>query len=129
MHELVINLMIYLANLSSTKQVAVWYGWEDRVYPKEIETFCKRLPGNLKKLYAVWVDQPFIKQMVEKEAGKMLNRLNLTVITEFYDDETLRKYGCTFKNQVIVTGYYAASEVAQWLEAMRERLLKLHCPA
>ncbi len=67
--------------------------------------------------------------MVEKEAGKILNRLNLTVITEFYDDETLRKYGCTFKKQVIVTGYYAASEVAQWLEAMRKRLLKLHCPA
>jgi len=129
MNELVIKLMNYLANLSSTKQIAVWYGWEDHVYPKEIETFYKRLPDNLKSLYAVWVDQPFIKQMVEKEAGKILNSLNLTVITEFYDDETLRKYGCTFRKQVIVTGYYAASDVDQWLEAVRKRLLKLHCPA
>lgn len=118
MNALVLNLMGFLSTLNSTWKIAVWYGWNDRCDPYDIYRFYQSLPADLKTLYAVWIDQPFVA------CTKGLSSRNppFLVVTELYSESSLRDFSNLYKHQMIVTGYSGARTPEEWLERVSWKL-------
>lgn len=118
MNELVLRVMERLASLNSTWKIAVWYGWSDRRDPDDVMNFYNSLPDKLKRLYAVWLDQPYA------EVARGLARYNppFLVVTELYSEDAVNTYSGLLKHQLIVTGYYGAKSPEEWLKGIARKL-------
>jgi hypothetical protein len=122
-HELLLHNMDFLTNLSSTVACGVWFGDHDRpINVTELQDFYYSLPANVRDKYYVWVDQPFIEDAVLVGLPAFANELNLTVVTELYNNNNLAFYGGWFNNQMIITGYQGASSPEDWVMGMKNKL-------
>lgn len=111
MHRLILNVMQYLANLSSTYHIAIWYGWSYRQNGREdIWRFYNSLPQRLRDLYAVWVDRPYIESIID------IN-ISIPIYTEIYDPNLIPKYTGLFRKQILVTGYQTHN-ISEWIETI-----------
>jgi len=118
-NRLVVELMKYLSTMGSTWRIGVWYGWQDRASPSDVAAFYASLPEDVKGLYSVWIDQPFIERMTGLR-GQLPD--DVLVATELYSEQYIEAYSGLFKTQMIVTGYSGAEGPADWLEAAARRL-------
>jgi PKD repeat protein len=122
-YNLTIHNMKFLLHQSSTLKIGIWYGWENRqVNLSEIENFYQSLPKQLKTKYCMWIDEPFIQNVIEAGLTELTNRLKLTVITELYSPKNLAVYGFHFDNQIVVTGYWNALTSEEWSIHMKKKL-------
>lgn len=122
-HERLIHDMQFVGNLSSTTAVAVWYGWKGvRMNVQEIEDFYNSLPQDLKGLYCVWLDGLFVRDAAAAGLSKLVDPLNITVVTELYTADILSQYGFAFKRQMIVSGTSGAYSLDEWQAAMARKL-------
>ncbi len=119
LNKVVINLMNYLVSLNNTYKVALWYGWTDNDSIDEIFGFYNMLSPRLKKIYAIWIDQPYVS--IVKELSRYEPRF--LVITELYDTDIIKKYSGLVPHQMIVTGYSGASSKEQWLTVICKKIL------
>jgi len=119
----------HLLNLSSTLAVAVWYGWEGRAMnPGELEGFYLSLGDAEREKVWLWIDQPFIEKANSSGIFGVLDRLNATLVTELYDPVKLSLYQNATRKQVIVTGYWNASTVDEWLSGVKGKLSLVDTP-
>jgi len=122
-YSLMVYNMKYLLNLTSTFAIAIWYGWKGRpTNVSEIEKFYFSLPEEIREIYYVWVDQPWVESVVEAGLPRLADRLNLTVVTELYSPVWLALYGSSFKRQIITTGYWDAKSTDEWRASMEKTL-------
>ena len=119
LNKVIINIMDYLSTLNNTLKVAIWYGWLDEKNVSEILSFYDSLRPNLKKIYALWLDQPFVALL--KKLPK--HNLSFLVITELYDEKMIRKYSGIVPNQMIITGYSDAVSKEQWIMGICKKIL------
>lgn len=118
MNRLVLGLARYLAGLNSTWKVAVWYGWSNRASADDVVSFYESLPGDLKPLYACWLDQPY----AEVARGLAQKRVDFLVITELYSEAAISAYSGLLERQMVVTGYYGARSPEDWLSGISRKI-------
>jgi len=125
MHNLVIQDMQYLASMSTTYKIAIWYGWTYRCNAVDIINFYRSLPNEIKEKYAVWLDEEY----AERVRGVYLYNLPYDVlfITEAYDKEEIASYSCLYYNQMLVTGYEGASSLEEWRYNIENMLSACRC--
>ena len=122
-HERLIHDMQFVGNLSSTTAVAVWYGWKGVQFNvQEIRDFYYSLPKDLKGLYCVWLDGSFVRDAVAAGLQRLVDPLNITVVTELYSVDILSQYGFAFKRQIIVSGSSGVYSIDQWQTTMQRKL-------
>jgi len=105
------SVMQYLAMLSQTYKIGVWYGWSDRCRYSDMENFYNLLSDNLKRLYALWLDEPYVKTLYNDLVS---HNVEYFVITELYSYNLLSTFTGKLRNQVVVTGYSGAQNLFQW---------------
>ncbi len=111
----------FLSNLSSTVGVAVWYGWKDRkMDPLELRNFYSSVPRNV-RLW-IWLDEEFVEEALVSGVVKVIDELNVTLVTELYSPLMLASYYNLTRRQMIVTGYWNASSPNEWVDGMRRKL-------
>jgi hypothetical protein len=126
-HERLIQDMQFVGGLSSTIGVAVWYGWRDvPINVQQIADFYNSLSQDMKSLYCVWLDGSFVRDAAAAGLPKLVDPLNITVVTELYSTDILSQYGFAFKRQLIVSGASGAYSLDEWEAAMAEKLSSLH---
>jgi len=119
--------MWFVRNLSSTAAIAVWYGWEKAPMDLQaIQSFYDSLPQELKALYCVWLDGSYVRKAVRADLPRLVDPLNITVVTELYSTDILAQFGFAFKRQIIVSGFSGAYSVGQWRVAMAQKLSYVH---
>jgi hypothetical protein len=118
MNRLVLDVMRYLAGLNSTWKVAVWYGWSNRANADDVVSFYESLPGDLKPLYACWLDQPY----AEVARGLAQKGVDFLVVTELYSEAAISAYSGLLKRQMVVTGYYGARSPEEWLSGISRKI-------
>ncbi len=122
-HTLMIKNMQYVSNLSSCHGIGVWYGWSVRdVDITEIETFYLSLDSNLRTLYHLWLDQPYVEKAIDAGLSQLATRLDLNLVTELYSYEHLSLYGSAFESQMVVSGECFANDTQEWKRMVRDRL-------
>jgi len=122
-HERLIHDMQFVENLSATTAVAVWYGWEGiHLNVQEVEDFYNSLSQDLRRLYCVWLDGSFAEDAAAAGLSKVVDPLNITVVTELYSVDFLSQYGFAFKRQIIVSGSSGDQSINEWQDAMTEKL-------
>jgi len=118
-----LSVASFLLNLNSTMGVAVWYGWEGRVMdPKELESFYLSLPTALRRNLWLWIDQPFVERANSSGIINVVNELNITLVTELYTPTMLASYQSLARKQMIVTGYWNANSVSEWVNGIKSKL-------
>jgi len=124
-----VSVARFLTNLSSTIGVAVWYGWKGRnMDPEELERFYLSLTPDLRQRIWLWLDQPFVEEAYRSGIIKKADELNMTVVTELYSPSMLAAYQNVARRQMIVTGYWNASSVEEWVDGMRRKLELVRTP-
>lgn len=122
-YNLTIYNMKFLLNQTATFATGIWYGWENRpVNLSEIENFYNSLPEQLKTKYYIWIDEPFLQNVIDSGLTELTNRLNIGVVTEIYSTVNLALYGFNFENQIVVTGYWNALTSDEWIIQMKKKI-------
>jgi len=125
-----IHDMLYVDNLTSTAEIAVWYGWADvHVNVTAIRNFYDSLPSLLKIKYSVWLDGSFVADAVKAGFAAFADSHNLTVTTELYSQGYLAQFGYAFKRQIIVSGVSGAASISDWATKMSANLDSLRPPS
>lgn len=126
-HERLIGDMQYVAKLSSTAAVAVWYGWSRAPFDVQaIHNFYTSLPKDLQSVYCIWLDSGFVIDAVKAGLPKLVDPLNITVVTELYSADLLSQYGFAFKHQIIVSGVSGTNSILQWETQLDQILASVH---
>ncbi len=122
--------MRFFSELPSTMGVGIWYGWESRSPdPYEIRSFYLDLPEDIRYFYMVWLDQPFIASVTDSGLPNVVNPLNITVVTEMYDEYVIALYGDSYRRQIIVSGVWDAENTSVWREEIRSKISYLLPPS
>jgi len=123
-YNLVVSVMQYLATLSQTYKIGLWYGWSNRCSYSDIETFYNSLPDNLKRLYALWLDEPFVKVLYSDLVN---HNVEYFVVTELYTYDVQSTYTGKLRNQVVVTGFSDSQNLSQWYFEVCKRVKAIKC--
>ena len=124
-----IHDMLYVSNLTSTAEIAVWYGWADaQVNVTEILNFYDSLPAALEAKYSVWLDGSFVADAVKAGFASFADSHNLTVITELYSQGYLSQFGYAFRKQIVVSGVSGAASIGDWEKKMSAKLDSVKVP-
>ncbi len=111
MHQLVLDVIEYLASLNNTYHIALWYEWSYRInITDDLWVFYNILPITVKQYYAVWLDQPYLSCVYD------INII-VPVYTEIYDPSLISLYTNATENQILVTGYQTHN-MSKWLYVM-----------
>ncbi len=122
-YNLTIENMKFLLSQTSTLAIGIWYGWENRpVNISEIENFYNSLPEQLKTKYYIWIDEPFLQNVIDAGLTELTNRLKISVVTEIYSTLNLSLYGFNFEKQIVITGYWNALTSEEWIILMKKKL-------
>ena len=122
-HTKMIYNMQYVQNLTSTKAIAIWYGWKQITANLTlVEGFYNSLPPTLSQVYYVWLDGPYAAEAIEAGLSSLADRLSIGAVTELYSPDYLTRYGFAFKRQIIVTGVPGAATADEWRTQMAIKL-------
>lgn len=122
-----IHDMQFVTNLASTVGVAVWYGWKTvTMNMSAIEGFYGSLPKGLRGSYSIWLDGSFVSDAVNAGLPKIVDSLNITVVTELYSADVLSQFGYAFARQIIVSGVEGANSLRDWQAKMVQNLIAVH---
>ena len=117
------SLMGYMCSLESTMAVAIWFGWPEKLQDIYlIREFYYQLDESLRKYYMVWIDAPYVPPLVQNGLPELVDELDIPVATELYSNLSIALYGYAFGRQILVTGYWNASDTDAWRRAIVRKI-------
>lgn len=126
------KMMSFVENLGSSctrssfnTPFAIWYGWSNFSPGYDaLKNFWQSLPTrgcNLRASYITWLDTAFAgtSEVQRLQQFAIKRSQAYWVDTELYSTSQIQQYGATYSPyQIIVTGYWGATDITSWAQGM-----------